>query len=323
MAMYKRAVLLLSVALLSACGEDKAEQKAESVEAQTASVTPAVSEQKDAETLLEEALVAFYAAEYARAFAIYETLAEQGNARAMARLGNWYEFGIGRKIDEDKALAYYQRAAEASDGMAMFLLANFYRFSQDDDNKAQEWFDKALPVLQKAAAQQDSEAQFWLGVIMYQGIYSLEFREDAAQAVAWFRAAAEQGHAAAQFQLAEMYAQGIGGAQNDERARYWYQQAAEQNDPGGLFALAEIYREGKGVPQDAQKAAYWQRKYVAVLQKAAEQGHTLMQYSLAEIYREGENVPQDLEKARYWYEKSAEQGWPPAQEALKELSEQP
>ena len=51
---------------------------------------------------------------------------------------------------------------------------------------------------------------------------------DKEQAVYWYRKAAEQGHATAQFNLAVSYRNGEGVAQDHGQAAYWYEKAAAQ-----------------------------------------------------------------------------------------------
>ena len=46
--------------------------------------------------------------------------------------------------------------------------------------------------------------------------------------MAWFRKAAAQGHADAQFYVGWLYWKGQGAAQNDEEAMKWYRKAAAQ-----------------------------------------------------------------------------------------------
>ena len=55
--------------------------------------------------------------------------------------------------------------------------------------------------------------------------------QDDTEAVQWYRLAAEQGYAKAQFNLGLMYAKGRGGPQDDTEAVRWYRLAAEQGTP--------------------------------------------------------------------------------------------
>ncbi|WP_419591592.1 tetratricopeptide repeat protein, partial [Thiolapillus sp.] len=56
-------------------------------------------------------------------------------------------------------------------------------------------------------------------------------RQDLKEAVKWYRRAAEQGYALAQYNLGLMYANGRGVRQDFKEAVKWYQKAAEQGLP--------------------------------------------------------------------------------------------
>lgn len=81
---------------------------------------------------------------------------------------------------------------------------------------------------------------------------------DQSQAVRWFRAAAEQGHAIAQFNLGSMYENGEGVEADGAEALYWYQAAGNQGSYEGCMAAAEMYEKGdSGVPLDNAYAYAW------------------------------------------------------------------
>ena len=73
--------------------------------------------------------------------------------------------------------------------------------------------------------------------------------QDDAEAVAWYRKAAEQGHVDAQNNLG-MYATGEGVPQDNVEAVAWLRLAAEQGDARAQVALGAMYADGRGVPQD-------------------------------------------------------------------------
>jgi hypothetical protein len=81
--------------------------------------------------------------------------------------------------------------------------------------------------------------------------------QDDVQAVSWYRKAAEQGYAKAQFALGLMYEDGKGVAQDDVQAVSWYRKAAEQGDAMAQFALGLMYEQGQGVAQDDVQAHMW------------------------------------------------------------------
>ena len=92
-----------------------------------------------------------------------------------------------------------------------------------------------------------------------------------AEAVHWYRRAAEQGHVYAQSNLGIMYAEGRGVPRDYAEAVRWYRKAAEQGDAEAQGNLGVMYQLGRGVPQDYAEAVRWYRK-------AAEQGEANSQY---------------------------------------------
>ena len=88
------------------------------------------------------------------------------------------------------------------------------------------------------------------------------------EAVKWYRKAAEQGLAAAQYNLAFIYAndkaQSIRGNMPDTgvpvnyaEAVKWYRKAAEQGYAMAQVNLGLMYAEGLGVPEDYVRAFMW------------------------------------------------------------------
>jgi TPR repeat protein len=80
---------------------------------------------------------------------------------------------------------------------------------------------------------------------------------DIKQAVDWFRKAAEQGHAKAQYQLGELYRKGQGVEQDFKLAAKWYRKAAERGIPQAQLFLGVFYTHGQGVTADPVEAYVW------------------------------------------------------------------
>ena len=76
-------------------------------------------------------------------------------------------------------------------------------------------------------------------------------------AAKWYRKAAEQGDADAQFNLGVMYRKGKGVTQDDAEAVKWYRKSAEQGDASAQYNLGLMYAEGTGVTQDTIAAHMW------------------------------------------------------------------
>lgn len=69
-------------------------------------------------------------------------------------------------------------------------------------------------------------------------------------------------HSKAQFQLAQMYANGEGIAQDYQEAAKWYRLAAQQGHNKAKFQLGMLYKKGLGVAQDYQEATRWLKQAI-------------------------------------------------------------
>ena len=157
--------------------------------------------------------------------------------------------------------------------------------------------------------------------------------QDDAEAVRWYRLAAEQGNASAQYNLGLMYANGKVSLRTTQKQSGGIVSlpnrglSAAQSRPGLDVPTAkdEVVLRGRrrgspvvpsrcgtgecatrsttwvrctttdeGVPQDDAEAVRWYRL-------AAEQGHAYAQYNLGVMYDTGEGVPQDDAEAVRWY----------------------
>lgn len=152
------------------------------------------------------------------------------------------------------------------------------------------------------------------------------------EAVKWYKKAAEQGNADAQYKLGYCYAhggyeiplemqdslgynyeKGLGVDQDFDKAIEWYRKSAEQGNAEAQYSLADCYLCGRGVAMNEVEAIKW-------LHKAAEQGHIEAQYYLGKCYYKGiHGVLIDYDEAAKWYRKAAEQGDADAAEQYNNL----
>ncbi|HOO52193.1 MAG TPA: tetratricopeptide repeat protein [Alphaproteobacteria bacterium] len=158
----------------------------------------------------------------------------------------------------------------------------------------------------RAAEQDHAAAQFELGRCYYNGI---GVKRDILQAAQWWTKAAEQGHADAQYNLGRCYYNGLGVERDILQAAHLLTLAAEQGPAKAQYVLGSFYYHGEGVPQDYSKAAQWWTK-------AAEQGHADAQYNLGVSYNNGEGVPQDYSQTAKLWRKAAGQDHANAQYGL-------
>lgn len=155
------------------------------------------------------------------------------------------------------------------------------------------------PELRAAAEQGDAKAQYQLGRrIESAGHGPFGVAERDAEAVPWFRKAADQGYAPAQVTLANFYNSGRGGKKDWAESARLYRLAAEQGYAPGQMTLGSLYMSGKrGLKQDPVEAVKWYRK-------AAEQGDRGGQTELGIAYANGTGVPVDLVQAYYWMKRA-------------------
>jgi TPR repeat protein len=144
-----------------------------------------------------------------------------------------------------------------------------------------------LDLLLESAHRGNADSQFKVAEAFRIGEH---VRKSEAQALAWYRRAAEQGHVDAQNNLASMHLNGLGTKANADEAMRWYEKAAEAGHAVAQFNLALRYLHGSGVAQNDDEAVRW-------LAAAAQQGHTEAICELGTLCRFGRGMKQDLAKA--------------------------
>jgi len=156
--------------------------------------------------------------------------------------------------------------------------------------------DYTILLLEKAE-QGDADAQLQLGYYYFllpvgfpvgSPEYSEQTKEKSEKTAYWFKKAADQGNAEAQFKYAEI--------NKDERI-FWYQKAADNGYVKAQYKLACYFYDGIIIEQDYKKAVSW-------FKKAADQGHVEAQYNLGNCYFYGNGTNQDFEKAINWFRKA-------------------
>ena len=185
----------------------------------------------------------------------------------------------------------------------MVLLANLAGCSDDFLDRVQGTSDNLARYAEDSGLAPKSAAT--LDALYEEGV-ELRRRGADAEAVARFREAAEEGHAAAAYELAQAYREGRGTEQDGEKAAQWFTTAAERGDPRAQYLVGAAYYGGSGVDQDYEIAAVW-------LGKAAVQGHVRAQFLLAVAFANGRGVAQNEAWAARWYGKAARQGHREAQ----------
>jgi len=162
-----------------------------------------------------------------------------------------------------------------------------------------------LEELKRRADEGDGESQARLGFAYATG---RGVDRDPTQALIWYEKAAESGHVAAQYNVADMCL-----ARRDyDAALSWFSKAAASGDPDASFNIALLHQRGLGVARDDAEALRW-----FVL--AAEAGSARAMYDVGLAYLQGRGVDSDPEAARTWMARAAGAGVSDAREVLETL----
>ena len=150
------------------------------------------------------------------------------------------------KADIVSAMNYYRKAANNGYAPAQNRLA--YLLDKSEEN------EEAFAWYQKAAAQNDAEAQFNLARLHAAGE---GVKQDHEQAYLLFTKSAEQRYAPAIRVLALAHEQGQLGQRIDyEKSQHWLQLGQQVNDYWSIKRLAKAYSEGElGLRINREKAA--------------------------------------------------------------------
>ena len=300
------------------------------------------------------------------------------NEQAMFLRGVFFDQGIGLPKNEAKAEQYWESAALKNHTLAQASLGAAYLLKKDL-KKAKYWLEKAavqddrnallgmgilylidektgecdfikgnwtkaIPVLEKAAALNEPNANYYLYLCYANGFgvkadsdkalnfllraSELEYEEaivalgrvfisryedadnesndDLYKAMDCFTKAAEYGNPTAIFNLGEIYRKYGKEDIRNQKSLQCYKKAALLGDDDAQYWLALYYRNGIGVEKDDAQALVW-------LQKSSDQENAEAQNMLGRCYEEGWGVEKDSIKAIEWFKKAAEQDYAVAQ----------
>ena len=148
----------------------------------------------------------------------------------------------------------------------------------------------------------NAEAQYRMGLFAFLGKV---IPQNTAEAILWWRKAADQNHLPAEHDSGVDYCDGKIVPQDPGEGIRWLRKVAEQGEEasGDFAVLSDIedartrlgmaYWYGTGVKRDYAEAVKWHLK-------SAEQGDGLSQKAVAEAYAEGKGVKRDYVRAHKW-----------------------
>lgn len=283
---------------------------------------------------------------YKGALKWYLLAAEKGHTEAQ------YRYGTMRGGDKRKEML--EKAAKKGHLWALYKAASASN-PVDIVIRPQEWYNTICKAQREDP--ENPDLLFWLGIANYTGLgmdgkgskkiawelfvkagqkgnawsqnhvgevllngdsLRLNIDKDEKTALEWFKVAAEQGYALAQFNLAECYAKGKGVEENDEEAVKWYLKAAEPrySDSFGddnekaeydaAYQLGKYYERGWGVEKNEAEAFKYYRKsagYDPQPRYSSYEINNLLEKELkvAQCYETGMGTKKDISAAEKIY----------------------
>ena len=228
--------------------------------------------------------------------------AESGDAAAMLKVGNVYDWGLAGAVDFKRALHWYERAAQSGLPAGVSALADYYGMGRE----VKEDKDHAHALFAIAAENGDAYAMFNLGLHYYWRV------GDQALGLNWYQKSVTAGSAEGLYRL--LLEQNRLGSKSpsssDELIGLWSARAAKGEpvawDQVGSHQLYLEREANTAKRRDAEYAAEGKPKgpdpkqpdrelmaksfslYVRYLQKAAATGDKNSLLTLARVYKEGD-----------------------------------
>jgi len=240
--------------------------------------------------------------DFAMAMKYFKSAAERNHPRALYNLAFVYHHGKGVDKDWTTALDYYNRAANLGHPASQAALASCYSSGKG----VQRDLDRAYTLFLSAAKQGSPEGMVGVAQCLKKG-HGVQVDEQASQswmekaagcgsitammvlanayyaqrnyaeALRWYRNAADRNHQDAMLVLASMYCRGVGVSQDYKEAFALYSKCAESSNPEAQYALGMMCKTGNPiVSRDLSKAKSW-------FTASAKQGHAKAQKELAAL----------------------------------------
>lgn len=211
-----------------------------------------------------------------RAVEAFSFAASEGDPRAVWKLGKMYAIGDGVPADPLKAFEYFSKVAD----------------------------DHADIAPDSPHARFVSNAFVALGSYFLDGIPKTYVKASPQRAREMFHYAATQfGDADAQYNLARMYMDGVGGAKDAKQAARWLNLAADKNHPSAQAMLGNLLINGEGgVPRQAARG-------LVLLERARESADPSRDGWILEMYSHAfaATTSQEQDAARTYIEKRLKQ----------------
>lgn len=249
---------------------------------------------------LEEAENLFKSYRLEEAFEKFKKLVDEGNARAMYFMGEYYSWGY-KPVEKNRNTAREWRNKGAANGDVLAKLNLAYSMDRDDPQR-KEIFNSVFSEILELANNNDVFAQFELAD-MYRNGCGTDENED--EYIKWEKQAANAGFWKTQKELGSYYLN-----KNDYKSSYdWYLKAAKLGEGESQGWVGNLLDWRGDLPKDPIMANEWYKKAIT-------DGCGFAANNLANNYENGNGCVQDLSYAAQLYRKGMELGSDSACNAL-------
>ena len=169
-----------------------------------------------------------------------------------------------------------------------------------------------LGQLRLWASHGNVDADYELGDIYRNG---LVIPQNYAQAMLWYQKAADNGVGPAYYRLAEMSENGEGTPKDARNAYRYYRRAATLVYLPAFYKLAVMLQDGIGTPKDLRESREWFNR----IERGAKRGNVAHLVSLAQCYEHGQFVARNDPKAAALYQEAAKRDDGIAEQALAKM----
>lgn len=198
--------------------------------------------------------------------------ADQGHPHALTAAGYHLDRGIGVEVDHARAAAYNRKAADQGSPLAQCLLA----LMCIDGRGVKRNMREGARLLRLSADQGFLEAQYILADYYHKGSFGKDRAEQNAQALHYFKLAADQGHRLSALNVGVRYLN----EQNFDEALHYLYFASRNGELAAEAWIGHCHVVGAGVKPDAEEG-------LRLIQEAADKGCIVACQMLADLYTKG------------------------------------
>lgn len=212
--------------------------------------------------------------------------------------------------DEEAAYEIMKEEAEKGNAFAMHDMGKIHAqgiFVEPDQEKAEEWYAKALTAMLSVEKEKDNTyLEYRIGK-MYQ--YGLGTEEDLTEAAKWFTLAAGKEHKYALYSLGVLYLHGKGVEQDEEKAAQLFFRSHSKGNPYASYELGKLYEAGKGTERNPEKAEnFYRAAFLGLLNLEKKSQDDTLWYRIGCMYLHGIGTEADEGQAEKYLLRAADYG---------------